>query len=535
MIRILIACLSLTGLLGKAGAADAVFQYVVPVATAKAPGKAHLWIPANAKQVRGVLMAGQTLAEREIVKDERIRQACADGQLAIVYLTTGLGAVDIPKVLGDLAAASGYRELAMAPLFFVGHSAGGPQAKEAGSKYKDRCFGVMQFRGGAPSWDTPLPPGIPALMMVGQFDEFGSAMMRDEAGRENWENSRDSLAEYRSKDAGNLGSIVVEPGAGHFAWSDRNADYLALFLRKAAQARIPDWPIDAKEPVACKTIDPATGWLSDLSVKTATENKPALAADYKGDPAKAAWHFDRALAEATAAYHRDGFTRKDQFIRWKDAHSVDAGARYFFNEVRWVGDGQTFEVHPAYAEIYPQTQKDGKGPRWALAGKPVGHAESPILVRRVGGPVTAVGPNAFRMKFEALSPAGDMGRPTFLAYSEGDKEHRPAEQVGMMPRGFKGITNGKDQKIAFEPLKNRKADAGPLKLAATSDAGLPVEYYIAQGPAVIEKGQLQVAELPARASYPIEVKVVAYQFGSGVEPRVNTAMPVERSFWIEKP
>lgn len=81
-------------------------------------------------------------------KDERIRKACAEEQLAIVFLQTGLGSIDIQKVLDDLAKASSYRELeAFAPLCFIGHSAGRPQAKTAAVKTADRCFGVMQYRG----------------------------------------------------------------------------------------------------------------------------------------------------------------------------------------------------------------------------------------------------------------------------------------------------------------------------------------------------------------------------------------------------
>lgn len=520
-------------------AADAVFQYAVPVATSKSMSTAFLWIPPNAKQVRGVLMGGMTLAERELAKDEEIRKACAEEQLAIVFLKTGLGSVTIPKVLEDLAAASGYRELAMAPLFFVGHSAGGPQARVAAIAHKERCFGVMQYRGGAPNGEpngeAPVPPGVPALMMLGQFDEFGRSMMRNEAGRENWENGRDSLADFRGKDAGNLGNIVIEPGAGHFAWSDKNARYLAMYLRKAAKARIPDWPIDAKSPVSCKTIDAASGWLTDLTIKTATENKPAPVGEYKGDKARAAWHFDREMAEATIAYHQDGFSKKDQFVRWTDPHSVDSGVRNFLNEVKWVGDGQTFEVHPMYTDVYPRTPKDGKGPKWWLAGKPVENSGTPIEVRRVGGPVTPVGPNLLRMKFDALAPIMDSGRITFLAFSNGNKEFRGTEVIGMLPPKFAGLTTGKEQTITFAPIENQKPNAGPIKLEANSDSGLPVEFYIAHGPAVIENGKLIISEIPARAVFPIEVRVVAYQFGRGVEPQVKTALPVERTFRIEKP
>jgi hypothetical protein len=105
----------------------------------------------------------------------------------------------------------------------------------------------------------------------------------------------------------------------------------------------------------------------------------------------------------------------------------------------------------------------------------------------------------------------------------------------MMPRGFKGLTKGKDQMITFPTPDKIRVGDDPVMLHATSDSGLPVEYYIAYGPAIVSEGRLHAAELPVRAVYPIPVKVVAYQFGSGVEPLIKTAAPVERTVLIERP
>lgn len=530
-------CVGLTSVLsilaiGALSASAAVFQYTVPVTTAKKPGTAFLWIPPQAQQVRGMVVAGMTLMEREFAKDAVIRKACEDEGLAILFFTCGLSETDLPKVLSDLARVSGYHELPMAPLMFVGHSAGGPQAKALAIKMADRCFGLMQYRGGVPGGAEAVPPGVPVLMMIGQFDEFGGTM-RDQAGRETWEGGRDALADFRAKDRRNLASVVVEPGAGHFAWSDRNAAYLALFIRKAAQARISDWPLGAKQPVPCKPVDAENGWLSDLTIKTAGQSAPAPYPEYAGDKARAAWHFDREMAEATVAYHARGFGKKDQFIRWKDAYNLDAGVRHFFSTIQWVSDGQTFEVHPVYADQYPLPQSTG--PRWSDAGKPVGHSTAPILVKSVSGPLVAASANTLRIRYDNLSPATEAVRPTFLAFSAGDAEYRYTEQVGMLSRGFSGLKSGKAQTITFPPIGNLKARSGPIKLAATSDAGLPVEYYVAQGPAVIVDGRLSIAELPLRATYPIAVKVVACQFGRGVEPLVQTAQPVEQTIQIEEP
>ncbi|MGA2035467.1 MAG: hypothetical protein ABSG68_24730, partial [Thermoguttaceae bacterium] len=511
----------------------------VPVVTPKNPSTAFLWIPAEAKQVRGLLAAGMTLMEREFAKDSAIRKVCVDEGLGMLFFKCGLNDVDLPRVLNDLARVSGYRELPMAPLMFVGHSAGGPQAKALAIKMADRCFGLVLYRGGVPGGDESVPPGVPVLMMIGQFDEFGGTM-RNPSGRETWEGGRDAIAEFRAKDPRNLASVVVEPGAGHFAWSDRNAAYLALFVRKAAGARIPDWRMDAKQPVHCKSVDPENGWLSDLTTGTmyswsaAGQSAPAPYGQYSGDKTHAAWHFDREIAEATVAYHARGFGKKDQFIRWKDPFNVDAGARYFFSNIQWIGDGQTFEVHPFYADQYPVPHASG-GPRWSDAGKPAGHSTAAMLVKPVSGPLVAVSANSFRIRYDGLAPATEAARPTFMAFSAGDAEYRYTEQVGMLPKGFSGLKSGKTQTITFPPISNLKAKSGPVKLAATSDAGLPVEYYVAYGPAEVADGKLSIAELPLRATFPITVKVVACQFGRGVEPLVQTARPVEQTIQIEKP
>jgi hypothetical protein len=213
---------------------------------------------------------------------------------------------------------------------------------------------------------------------------------------------------------------------------------------------------------------------------------------------------------------------------------VDAGTRFFFTKLKWVGDGQTFEVHPFYADVYP-SQYNGRGPRWLDAGKPVGHSNAPILVRQVSGPVVATGPRTLRIKYDSLAPATEGSRVTFMAYSTGDKDYRYTELVGMMPRGFSGLKKGKEQTITFPPLGNLNVDIDPVKLGATSDSGLPVEYHVSYGPATIMDGKLCITEIPARAKFPIGVKVVAYQFGSGVEPLVKTAAPVEQTIRIHKP
>ncbi len=523
----LVICI-LTNIIGLISSQAAVFQYVVPVENVQRPGLALLWIPTEASQVRGLLVSPSVLMERDMVRDPVVRKACADEQLGILFLKqAGFNEEQLPQILTELAAISGYRELPFVPMMFVGHSAAGPQAKTLAVKFADRCFGLMQYRGGLAAGGDAVPPGVPTLAMVGQFDEFGGPMRRED-GRESWEGSRDHLAAYRAANEAHLASVVVEPGAGHFAWSERNAAYFAMFVRKAARARIPDWPVDTTQPVVCKTVDPQRGWLTDLTINKPGGATPAPVAEYKGDKTWAAWHFDRELAEATVAYHTGIAGKKDQFIQWKDPHWVDAGARYFFTKITWLDDGFSFRAHPVYADAYPKTG-------WPEPGAPVGHSTAPILVKGVGSAVVATGPDTLQFRFDGVTSAADGMRVTFMAYSVGDDQYRHTELSGMLPRGFSGLRDGKPQTITFPPIGNLKANSGPVELKASSDADLPVRYYVSVGPAVIENGKLKLSEIPARTSYPIRVTVVAWQLGRGIEPLVQTAKPVEQTIQIEKP
>jgi len=226
------------------------------------------------------------------------------------------------------------------------------------------------------------------------------------------------------------------------------------------------------------------------------------------------------MTDATVAYH-NGIRRKDQFIVWKDPHRVNAGARNFFTQVEWLGDGQSFAVHPAYADSYPR-QSGGRGSVWGDAGRPAARSSAPIRVKPVSGPIVLTGRHTLRIRFDALAPATEKARVTFMAFSEGeDSEHT-------------AIRDGRQQKITFPPIGDLKA-GGEIPLRAASDSELPVEYYVAFGPGLIEGDRLRVSDLPARAKFPISLKVVAYQCGRQVEPFVQAASPVEQTISIVQP
>jgi hypothetical protein len=527
-----ISVLSLTVLAANLGAG--VFQYATLVTTTKKQERmAYLWVPPQADQVRGVVMGGMTLMEREMAKNPKIREACASQGLGIIFMKTGLKSVDIQDVLDRMAEVSGYQELSVAPVLFVGHSAGGPQARYCAKMYHERCFGLVQFRGADPgdvdnNGKEGIGPGIPALMMIGNFDEFGK-IGRDANGVENWEKDRDKLLKFRAEDEENLGSCVIEPGAGHFAWSKKNADYLSLFIKKAAAAKIPEsWPIDANKPAKLLELKATDGYCSDPSIKPLGKHAIAPYSKYKGNPKQALWHLDEEIALATANYHK-GIELKDQFISWKDDHWVQSGARNFFTDLDWQQDGASFRVHPVYSQTYP-VQLKGRGSLWGRAGEPVGNSDVPIQVKAVSGPIVADG-HVIRFQHDELAPATETPRISFMAFSVGNAEYRYTERIGMV--SDTNVESGQPQKIQFAPIGNLSKDNTGVELSATSSAGLPVKFHVAYGPAVIENGKLKVSELPKRAKLPVEVKVVAWQFGRAIEPKVQRAEPVEQVIQIK--
>jgi hypothetical protein len=97
---------------------------------------------------------------------------------------------------------------------------------------------------------------------------------------------------------------------------------------------------------------------------------------------------------------------------------------------------------------------------------------------------------------------------------------------------------GTAQTITFPTIADQKASPSmrPVQLAATASSKLPVYYYVKEGPAVVDdKGLLTFTPIPPKATYPIAVTVVAWQYGRSTEPKVQSAAPVEQTFKITAP
>jgi hypothetical protein len=119
-----------------------------------------------------------------------------------------------------------------------------------------------------------------------------------------------------------------------------------------------------------------------------------------------------------------------------------------------------------------------------------------------------------------------------LATQAGDGHYKSILQQALMR--IKPNTSGTDQHITFPAIPDQAAGATRVRLAATSDSGATVSYYVREGPAEINGDILIFTPIPPRAKYPVKVTVVAWQWGRATGTRLKTATPVERTFCLIK-
>lgn len=182
-------------------------------------------------------------------------------------------------------------------------------------------------------------------------------------------------------------------------------------------------------------------------------------------------------------------------------------------------DGITFRLGTGFLDRLPAD--------WVHGGTPLGHAAGAPVAEWICGHVAPLGDNRFRIALDRTWPHS----PTFLrVWHPGDAEYRPSVQpaeLKIAPR-----TAGVPQAITFEPIPDQTVGVREIPLRATSDAGLPVRFFVRVGPAEVHGDRLMFTAIPPRSRLPLTVTVVAWQWGRPAEPAVQSAPVVERSFRI---
>jgi hypothetical protein len=495
-----------------------------------------MWIPPACQRVRGVMFVLNNMLEERVTVDPTIRQAAADCGLAIVWVQPGSdkgspmsispekGAGDaVLKVLADLAKESGYSEIEFAPLLVEEHSAASPFVWQIQDQLPDRIFAAIPLKGFHSWWHTGT---IPNLQVSSEWAEHG------EGWKQPWD--RKWLTETTHLRKENHDALIGEfadLSSGHFDFTPQSAGPIAMFIRKAVKARIPDdAPLD--RPVKLKTVDPKSGWLLDPATIGTPQGKPVPYSQWQGDPQDALWYFDEELATTINDYMADQLRKKPQMldlvIDGKPAVLDKVGLVPF--SPRWDADGQTFKVQAIYLDKSPAASLYGGGP--------LGHASVPIQFRVGSGALDQVGPDTFKVAIHrgVVLNQGNPWEPWIIGYSNGDDQYRRTDRP-FHPNVNIVNKDGEAQSIDFPKIPDVSVGSVTVPLQGKASSGLPIEYFMVSGPAEIAKdgASLHLLPIPPRSRYPVRVLVGAYQWGRAIDPKVKSAGPIVQEFSIDRP
>lgn len=496
---------------------------IVSTETGREPD-AYLWIPPACRQVRAVVVGQHNMSEETLFENPLFRQRMAELDFALVWITPILEMAWDPatgcnetlfRALEELADASGYGELATAPVVPVGHSALATFPWNFAAWNPDRTLAVVSLHGDAPrtnltgygganiEWGrTRNIDGIPGLMIEGEYEWWVDRV-------------RPALA-FRMMYPSSCISFLGDAGRGHFDVADTTVEYIARFLARAAEKRL---------GTPLRRIDPADGWLAERWYpEQMRRTAPAPAGRYRGNSREAFWYFDEETARRTEERYAEtrgklplwiGYVSNGDTLRY-DAQ-LHAG---MCCGLRPEADGRTFRLQTFFSDslrLHPAAVHP--------SGKP--------HVSRISGPVEVVDDTTFRVRFDRGTYDNPRrGREIWLvADHPGDRRCKGAVQQLLVELPVRN-TAGRRQAILFPSLPDIPAGGEPPRLEARSDCGLPVSYFVREGPAVVVDGQLQFTPIPPRSRFPIRVSVVAWQYG--LCDSVQSAEPVERIFYITR-
>lgn len=531
----------------------AVWQWSVEIKSVVSPEtnkhpRAFLWIPPDCHQIRGVVVGQHNMLEEGILEHPIFRKEMASLGFAEVWVTPGFdlifdfengAGVHFNEMLESLAEVSGYKELAFAPVVPIGHSAAASYPWNFAAWDPDRTLAILSVKGDAPltnltgsgrpnpEWSGRTIEGIPGLMVIGEYE---------------WMKERVTPAmKYRNHHPLAPVSLLVDAGHGHFDFSDDLVKYLAIFVRKAAAARLPE-EMPLNEAASLKSVDPKKGWLADGWRK---DSLPQAAAapyqKYLGNPEQAFWYFDKEMALKTENHYakvRDkkpqllGFVQEENILPQSKSHQQ---INLKFIPLR---DGISFKIKATFLDSVPGGNSNPS--KWTKlpTGTPIGHAKGPITISRITGPVVQTGNDTFAIQFYRMGMDNSKRSNDIwlLASHPGDSQYKSAVQQAQLKFPLKN-TGGAEQQIRFPAIPDQqtgKIEDSSISLKAISDAGLPVQYYVLEGPAVIEGSKLRFTQIPPRAKFPVKVTVVAWQYGRSITPKIQSAAPVEQQFYIRK-
>lgn len=521
-----------------------VFQFMVSdtcttwADSSKTNAKLYLWIPEKCKKLRGIVIMCANVPEHMLVGNAAIRKACKSNDLGIIWGTPSFMnfrktvrdgktmnmALEykttvnfLQQMLNKLAETSGYAEVSTVPWLPMGES-GHLLMVDALMEYSpERCIAGVFIK------NNHLPTNnrdVPTLVAFGTAQEWGQDQVDIRTRWNDIGEAYNSILLQRKQFSRWPLSYVIDGTSGHFDCSEKLANYFAHYIDLVAKARLSNDGSAKLKPVQLEK-----GFLADMPVP-GHEHQVVTAFSETKKSTALPWFFDKASALEAQSFAA---------INWKAATQIpafldDSGkiAPFIFNGISKIvlskmeDDGITFSIKPILLDRIPDNFKVGAGEQLSKAN------ETPIL-EWVCGQFKPLGNNRFRISLDRSWP----NTANYIGVRQlGNDSIRSIFQ----PCGLTLTRNntGKQQQVIFKSIPDITAGTKSVPLVASSDAGLPVEFYVVAGPAIIENGQIVFTKIPPSTKFPVKVIVAAYQWGRITAPQVKTALPIEQRFYIRK-
>jgi hypothetical protein len=492
--------------------------------------QAYLWIPENCKQVKAVVFAQHNMVEEGMLEHSLFRKTMSELGNAEVWVTPGINmSFDFTRDAGEdfnymmkrLAEESGYDELKSVPVIPLGHSAYATFPWNFAVWNPQKTLALVSIHGDAPQtnltgygkanveWGNRNIDGVPSLFIMGEYEW--------------WEDRITPAFNYIAKHPKSVISLFCDAGHGHFDYSDEMIAYVCMFIKKAMQARLPK-SMSIHKPNVLMVVKPEQGWLMDRWHKDSMPfASPAPYSQYKGDRRVASWVFDKEMADATEKFYALSRGKQQQHIGFLQNGSVvqpdKSHANYNLKFVP-LDDGISFELRAFFADT--SRLKNASS-----------FAKTKLIIDRICGPVKKINDTTFQLSFNRLG----FNNPKrsfdiwLLAHNKGDEKYKNAvQQLNMKfpPQNHEGVA----QVIEFDTIANQQSTIKSIKLQAISSLALPVNFYVQQGPAYVDGNILHITKLPPRTKFPVKVTIVSWQYG--IQGKIQSAQPVEQTFYINE-
>lgn len=592
---LMLAAISFTTLNAQVDAPGQVWQWSVPVKGAinsQGQPRAYMWIPTSCTKVRAMMLAQNNMEEFSIVENQQLRDSLESVGMGAIWVSPTFmqifnamegGRGIVLQMLADLAEESGYAELANVPLIPIGHSATANFPFAFSAAFPERTLCGVSVSGTFPyDYGNMFAPNtecgntsdyIPHLTTMGEFEGAGDNS-----------SSLNKVFNRRSAHPHTPMSMLPVAGEYHFATSQEKTNFIAYYIKKSAYYRLAQ-DATATTLATLTPIDPATsGWLVDRWRKNMLPRYPAApAASYTGKKALIGsageenfWCFDEDMARRIETYQGKHFRKTPCLIAYNQSTTprvVGAQVAQNNNHVQCrlafipLNDSLDFELSSSFLTTIPAVS--GRCAGWmsttdpttgavtnGVVGATIGYPadNSLSVIDRTIGPIAKLGKDPvtgitkFRMSLERGLGATATNYAQYFVFSvahPGDAIYKSSVlQADMSVSVYN--TTGLAQTITFPQIANVSTILNPITLNATSNLGMPVQYFVREGPAKIENGKVVFTTIPQGAKLPIKVTVVAWQWGRNADlaarmtapgvpypgQTIQTAPQIENTFYI---